>query len=286
MRRATLIALALLIGVLPAAAASGDLDRSFSGDGWVRTYDIFGYSKAFFPKGAEDVAIQPDGKILAVSELQDGNSHWWFGVYRWLPNGDLDRSFGSGGWVANDLGIFPMPTRSRCRPTGRSSSAARSSARGSSSASGSSGITRTARSTAASECPAWRGPPSRAPVRLRAPRPGRAEERPDRRGRMALPGRRRTGRHAARRCTLPAGWSARPDVLGRRSFLPRLRLRRRPRFGGRRAARWQHRRWWCGVLSIQDRGRLRRRTAEAEWQARPHVLRRRRQDRELPETKV
>jgi uncharacterized delta-60 repeat protein len=101
--------LATLLLAVPAAAAPGDLDRTFSGDGWVRTYEIFGYSKGFFPKGAEDVAIQPDGKILAVSELQDSNSHWWFGVWRWLPNGDLDRSFGSGGWVAHDLGAFPMP---------------------------------------------------------------------------------------------------------------------------------------------------------------------------------
>jgi uncharacterized delta-60 repeat protein len=107
-RRAGFLALASLLLAMPAAAAPGDLDRTFSGDGWVRTYDVSGYSKSFFPKGAEDVAIQPDGKILAVSELQDGNSHWWFGVYRWLPNGDLDRSFGSGGWVANDLGAFPM----------------------------------------------------------------------------------------------------------------------------------------------------------------------------------
>ena len=109
MRRAGLLVLASFLLAVPAAAAPGDLDRTFSGDGWVRTYEIFGYSKGFFPKGAEDVAIQPDGKILAVSELQDGNSHWWFGVHRWLPNGDLDRSFGSGGWVANDLGAFPMP---------------------------------------------------------------------------------------------------------------------------------------------------------------------------------
>jgi uncharacterized delta-60 repeat protein len=107
-RRVGLLVLASLLLALPAAAAPGELDRTFSGDGWVRTYEIFGYSKRFFPKGAEDVAIQPDGKILAVSELQDGNSHWWFGVWRWLPNGDLDRSFGSGGWVANDLGAFPM----------------------------------------------------------------------------------------------------------------------------------------------------------------------------------
>jgi uncharacterized delta-60 repeat protein len=108
-RRVASLVLVSLVLALPASAAPGDLDRTFSGDGWVRTYEIFGYAKRFFPKGAEDVAIQPDGKILAVSELQDGNSHWWFGVYRWLPNGDLDRSFGSGGFVANDLGAFPMP---------------------------------------------------------------------------------------------------------------------------------------------------------------------------------
>ena len=111
MRRAGLLAVVSLVLVVavPAAAAPGDLDRTFSGDGWVRSYDITGYSKGFLPKGAEDVAIQPDGKILAVSELLDGNSHWYFGVYRWLPNGDLDRSFGSGGWVAHELGAFPMP---------------------------------------------------------------------------------------------------------------------------------------------------------------------------------
>jgi uncharacterized delta-60 repeat protein len=118
-RRAAFLALASLVLAMPAAAAPGDLDRTFSGDGWVRTYEIFGFSKRFFPKGAEDVAIQPDGKILAVSELQDGNSHWWYGVYRWLPNGDLDRSFGSGGWVANDLGIFPMPHTVALQPDGK-----------------------------------------------------------------------------------------------------------------------------------------------------------------------
>jgi uncharacterized delta-60 repeat protein len=117
--RTASIALASLVLAVTAAAAPGKLDPTFSGDGWVRTYDVFGYSKRFFPKGAEDVAIQRDGKILAVSELQDGNSHWWFGVYRWLPNGDLDRSFGSGGWVANDLGIFPMPHTVALQTDGR-----------------------------------------------------------------------------------------------------------------------------------------------------------------------
>jgi uncharacterized delta-60 repeat protein len=108
-RRVGLLVLASLLVAVPAGASRGDLDPTFSGDGWVRTYEIYGYSKRYFPKGAEDVAIQPDGKILAVGELQDGGSHWWYGVWRWLPNGDLDRSFGSRGFVANDLGMFPMP---------------------------------------------------------------------------------------------------------------------------------------------------------------------------------
>jgi uncharacterized delta-60 repeat protein len=109
MRLVTLLAIASLVVALPAAAVPGALDGTFSGNGWVRSYDVFAGSRQFFPKGAEDVAIQPDGKILAVSELQDSNSHWWYGVYRWLPNGDIDRSFGSGGWVATALGAFPMP---------------------------------------------------------------------------------------------------------------------------------------------------------------------------------
>jgi uncharacterized delta-60 repeat protein len=108
-RRVGLLVFASLLVAVPAGASRGDLDPTFSGDGWVRTYEVYGYSKQYFPKGAEDVAIQPDGKILAVSELQDGGSHWWYGIWRWLPNGDLDRSFGSGGFVATDLGIFPMP---------------------------------------------------------------------------------------------------------------------------------------------------------------------------------
>jgi uncharacterized delta-60 repeat protein len=114
-----LLVLASLLVAVPAGASRGDLDPTFSGNGWVRTYDVFGYSRPFFPKGAEDVAIQPDGKIVAVSELQDGNSHWWWGVWRWLPNGDLDRSFGSGGFVANDLGLFPMPHTVALQPDGK-----------------------------------------------------------------------------------------------------------------------------------------------------------------------
>jgi uncharacterized delta-60 repeat protein len=45
---------------------------------------------------AQDVAVQPDGKIVAVGYSQYGNSNG-FSLARYLPNGALDNSFGIGG---------------------------------------------------------------------------------------------------------------------------------------------------------------------------------------------
>ena len=107
--RATAIACALLGGLVlaPAAAgAPGDLDGSFSGDGWLRTLEVRSSDNNYLPKVAEDVAIQPDGRIVAVGELIDGTSNWYFGAFRYLPNGELDPSFGEGGWVDTELGSF------------------------------------------------------------------------------------------------------------------------------------------------------------------------------------
>ena len=87
-------------------AAGGEFDPSFSGDGWVRTLEVRSASNNYLPEGAEDIAIQPDGKIVVVGEVQDGTSHWYFGVFRYLPDGSLDRSFAGSGWVALDLGSF------------------------------------------------------------------------------------------------------------------------------------------------------------------------------------
>jgi uncharacterized delta-60 repeat protein len=104
----TIVVAAVVAG--SAGAAPGGLDPSFSGDGWVRTYDAQGAAKRYFPKGATGMALQPDGKIVAVSEIQDGGSHWLFGVYRWTAGGALDPSFGSGGLVITDLpGSFETP---------------------------------------------------------------------------------------------------------------------------------------------------------------------------------
>ena len=103
----------------PAAAAPGDLDGSFSGDGWVRTQEVRTETNNYLPKGAEDLAIQPDGKILAVGELQDGASYWYFGVFRYLPGGELDLGFGDGGWVATELGSFPFAHAVALQPDGK-----------------------------------------------------------------------------------------------------------------------------------------------------------------------
>jgi uncharacterized delta-60 repeat protein len=110
--RATAIVSALLGGVAlaPAAAGSpGDLDGSFSGDGWLRTLEVRSSDNNYLPRVAEDVAVQSDGRIVAVGEMIDGSSNWYFGAFRYLPNGELDPSFGKGGWVDNDLGSFEFP---------------------------------------------------------------------------------------------------------------------------------------------------------------------------------
>lgn len=107
MTRATATISALLgaLALAPAAAgAPGDLDGSFSGDGWLRTLEVRSADNNYLPRGAEDVAVQPDGRIVAVGELIDGTSHWYFGAFRYLPNGELDPSFGKGGWVDTDFG--------------------------------------------------------------------------------------------------------------------------------------------------------------------------------------
>ena len=97
---------AALVLVVSAAATPWDLDPSFAGKGWVRTFELRGGSGPYFPGGAEEVALQPDGKILAVGDLEGGSSSSAVGVFRYTPSGDLDRSFGQGGWAATALGSF------------------------------------------------------------------------------------------------------------------------------------------------------------------------------------
>ena len=103
---ATLLALSL---AAPAAAgaAAGDLDPSFGGGaGWVRTLEVRDASNNYLPQGAEDVAVQPDGRIVVAGDVIDGRSNRYLGVLRYLPDGSLDPGFGSGGLTVADAGSF------------------------------------------------------------------------------------------------------------------------------------------------------------------------------------
>ena len=81
--RAAAISIALAGLAAVALAAGGQLDPSFSGDGWVRTLAARSPSNTYLPRGGEDVALQPDGKILVTGEILDATSHWYFGVFRY-----------------------------------------------------------------------------------------------------------------------------------------------------------------------------------------------------------
>jgi uncharacterized delta-60 repeat protein len=87
-----------------ALAAGGELDGSFSGDGWVRTLEVRSPTNSYLPRGGEDVALQRDGKILVAGTILDATSHWYFGVLRYTPDGSLDRTFAGDGLAELDLG--------------------------------------------------------------------------------------------------------------------------------------------------------------------------------------
>jgi uncharacterized delta-60 repeat protein len=92
----------------PAAAAAGDLDTSFDADGKVTT-DFGGFD------GAADVAIQPDGKIVAVGSATGGN----FALARYNPDGSLDTSFDGDGKVTTDFGTSDQAFGVAIHPDGK-----------------------------------------------------------------------------------------------------------------------------------------------------------------------
>jgi uncharacterized delta-60 repeat protein len=74
----------------------GSLDTSFGDDGKVTT-DFFGFAEA-----AIAVALQPDGKIVAVGGTGFGFA-FDFALARYNRDGSLDTSFGDGGKVTTDF---------------------------------------------------------------------------------------------------------------------------------------------------------------------------------------
>lgn len=81
----------------PAGAASGDLDPDFGDDGVAVTW---------FEDGAytEDVAVATDGSIVVVGASAGPSMNGELTVVRYLPDGDLDVSFGSDGIVTTPIG--------------------------------------------------------------------------------------------------------------------------------------------------------------------------------------
>jgi len=92
------------IGINP-ANANGLLDSSFDTDGKVTT--AIGSSHAF----ASSVAIQSDGKIVALGSSYNG-SNYDFALARYDTNGALDTSFDTDGKVTTGIGASAEEARS------------------------------------------------------------------------------------------------------------------------------------------------------------------------------
>ena len=95
--RVIAIAVFLLAYGVGAQAAPGELDRSFSEDGWNRTIHVMHDEHSMLPELAEDIAFDSDGNIVATGEIVSEYSGWWFGMFRYAPAGELDESFGDNG---------------------------------------------------------------------------------------------------------------------------------------------------------------------------------------------
>jgi uncharacterized delta-60 repeat protein len=69
----------------------------------------------------DDIAIQPDGKIVAVGDtsrrVRRPDLDWLIG--RYLPNGELDRTFGREGYVRTDFGGNDTATQVALQPNGK-----------------------------------------------------------------------------------------------------------------------------------------------------------------------
>lgn len=77
----------------------GSLDTTFDADGKVTT------SFTGQQEGAQDLLLQPDGKIVAIgySYFVNGNPYYDFAIARYNTNGSLDSTFGVGGKATVDF---------------------------------------------------------------------------------------------------------------------------------------------------------------------------------------
>jgi len=79
---------------------SGKLDATFSGDGRVVT----NFGGANNDNNAAAIALQPDGKIVVAGYTWNG-SNYDFAIYRYNPNGSLDRTFSGDAVAVGNFGL-------------------------------------------------------------------------------------------------------------------------------------------------------------------------------------
>ena len=82
--------------------SDGSPDTTFDGDGRVQT--SLGISPSFNGNFVNDLAIQPDGKIIAVGEISVVEGRRDFAVLRYTPSGALDASFDGDGVATTSFG--------------------------------------------------------------------------------------------------------------------------------------------------------------------------------------
>jgi hypothetical protein len=113
LRSALMAALLILIcSIFPVAQADpGDLDKTFAGFGSGGKVTLTGLN---MPDGYGGMALAPDGKIVMV-----GFNDTHLLVWRYLPNGQPDPSFGSAGLYAYEpLGYDTIPSDVAVQPDG------------------------------------------------------------------------------------------------------------------------------------------------------------------------
>jgi len=93
----------------------GTLDVSFGSGGLVTT-DFNGHNDDAFA-----ILIQPDGRLVAVGSATTLNTYVDFAAARFLPDGGLDASFGTGGRVRTDFGLggFDQARSAVLQPDGK-----------------------------------------------------------------------------------------------------------------------------------------------------------------------
>ncbi len=96
----SIVALLLLSSSTDVSAAPGDIDPTFGQNG--RVFTRVGVTDLwyFFPN-TESIRVQPDGKILVCGRFWEDGVSWYYGTFivRYMPDGSLDPSFGTGGKV-------------------------------------------------------------------------------------------------------------------------------------------------------------------------------------------